>query len=116
MKLAEIYTELACLQSELESLQGGVDAKRFLGASMFEFSEALNGAWKQGVDWTATRSTDPNCFLVRSKSLPSADDLTVQIVLFRPSYVVIANSGRTKKVRCFTVNSMLETLNSWSWS
>jgi hypothetical protein len=114
MKLAEIYTELACLQSELESLQGGVDAKRFLGASAFDFSQALNGACD--VDWTATRSTDPNCFHVRSNSSRWEADLTVQIVVFYPSYVVITNSGRTKTERCFTVNSMLQTLNSGSWS
>jgi hypothetical protein len=47
MRLAAIDRELGLLQSELESLQGGFDSKRFLGASVGDFETTLEAVAKQ---------------------------------------------------------------------
>jgi len=49
------------LQSELESLQGGADSKRFLGASREDFYNAMTGM-ANANGWTVSSTTDGGIF------------------------------------------------------
>jgi hypothetical protein len=56
MEVAAIDRELGFLQSELESLQGGVDSTRFLGADFVDYRDSLY-TLAQGKGWTVTPSS-----------------------------------------------------------
>ena len=65
MGVAAIDRELGFLQSELETLQGGVDSTRFLGADFVDYRDSLY-TLAQGKGWTVTRSSNrSNIFYVK---------------------------------------------------
>jgi hypothetical protein len=61
MEVAAIDRELGVLQSELESLQGGADSKRFLGASREDFYNAMMGK-ADANGWVVSSTTDGGIF------------------------------------------------------